>query len=180
MLVAVILGGEVAFWVFLVAGLAARYLLKAPKVGLALLFCTPLVDVVVLGATVVHLNGGATADFTHGLAAAYLGFSVVFGHDMIRWADVRFAHRFAGGPAPVKIPKGGPIRIRHEWKVFGKTVLAWLLSCALLVAGILWVDDAGRTEALEGWVLRLTVVLGICALWPLSYTFFPSKQPTSR
>lgn len=175
MLVAVILGGEVAFWLFLVAGLAARYLLRARKLGLALLLATPLVDVAVLGATVLHLRGGATADVTHGLAAAYVGFSVMFGHAMIRWADVRFAHRFAGGPAPVKIPKNGPVRIRHEWVTFAKTAGAWAISCALLVAGILWVDDASRTEALEMWVGRLTFVLGICALWPLSYTFFPSK-----
>jgi hypothetical protein len=180
MLVAVVLGGEVAFWLFLVGGLAARYLLKARRLGLAVLCGTALVDLVVLGATMVHLNGGATADFTHGLAAAYLGFSVAFGHHLIRWADVRFAHRFAGGPPPVRIPKAGPVRIRHEWVVFGKTVVAWMISCALLVAGILWIGDAARTEALEGWLLRLTVILGICAIWPLSYTFFPSKQATSH
>jgi hypothetical protein len=50
----------------------------------------------------------------------------------------------------------------------------------MLVAGILWVGDAARTEALEGWLLRLTVILGICAIWPVSYTLFPSKQPTAH
>ncbi len=180
MLVAVILGGEFAFWLFLAAGLGARYLLRMPRLGLALLCGTALVDVVVLTATVLHLRGGATADFTHGLAAAYLGFSVAFGHTMIRWADVRFAHRFAGGPPPVKIPKAGPVRIKHEWVTFAKTVVAWAISCALLVAGILWVGDAGRTEALEGWIVRLTWVLGISSLWPITYTFFPEKATASR
>ena len=95
---------------------------------------------------------------------------------MIQWADVRFAHRFAGGPPPVKIPKGGPVRIRHEWVVFGKTVVAWAISCALLLAGILWVGDADRTAALQEWLYRLTIVLGICAIWPVSYTLFPSRS----
>jgi hypothetical protein len=179
MLVAVILGAEVAFWLFLLAGLAARYLLRRPMVGLALLLCTLLVDLVVLVATVLHLRGGATAAFTHGLAAAYLGFSVAFGNSMIRWADVRFAHRFAGGPPPVRVPKSGPVRIRHEWVVFGKTAAAWAISCALLAAGILWVGDAARTEALEGWIFRLTFVLGICAIWPLSYQF-SAREPARR
>lgn len=180
MLVAVIVGGEVAFWLFLLAGLGARYLLRRPRVGLALLAGTVLVDLAILVATVLHLRAGATADFTHGLAAAYLGFSVAFGHSMIRWADVRFAHRFAGGPAPVKIPKGGPVRLRHEWVTFGKTTLAWAVSCALLTVGILWVGDAERTAALQEWLLRLTVVLGISALWPLSYTFFPSRSEDAK
>jgi hypothetical protein len=180
MLIAVILGGEVAFWLFLLAGLSARYLLRMRKLGLALLCGTVLVDVVVLGATVLHLRGGATADFTHGLAAAYLGFSIMFGHAMIRWADVRFAHKFAGGPPPVKIPKSGPVRIRHEWVTFAKTAGAWAISCALLVAGIVWVDDATRTEALEGWIFRLTWVLGICSLWPITYTLFPERATASR
>ena len=50
---------------------------------------------------------GRRPNFTHGLAAAYLGFSVAFGHSMVRWADQRFAHRFAGGPPPWRPPKQG-------------------------------------------------------------------------
>ena len=53
-----------------------------------------------LVATVIDLGQGATADFTHRLAAASIGVSVAFGHSMIRWGDQRFAHRFAGGPEP--------------------------------------------------------------------------------
>ncbi|RQX50832.1 hypothetical protein DLJ57_10885, partial [Micromonospora chalcea] len=95
MLVAVIVGCEVAFWVVLLAGLIARYPLRRPRLGAALLIAVPVVDLVLLAATMIDLRRGATATFAHGLAAAYLGFSVAFGHRMVRWADERFAHRFA-------------------------------------------------------------------------------------
>ena len=101
MIVVVIVAVEIAFWVLLAAGLIARYPLRLPRVGAALLVCVPLVDLVLLGATVIDLRGGATAGVAHGLAAVYLGVSVGYGHRMIRWADVRFAHRFAGGPVGV-------------------------------------------------------------------------------
>ena len=55
-----------------------------------------------LPATAIDLRGGADATGAHSLAALYLGFSIGYGHRMITWADTRFAHRFAGGPAPVR------------------------------------------------------------------------------
>ncbi len=87
MLIAIIVFCEIGFWVVLGAGLVARYLLGRRTLGAVLLAAVPLVDLVLLVATVVDLSNGATADFTHGLAAAYIGFSVAFGHSIIRWAD---------------------------------------------------------------------------------------------
>ena len=107
MIVHLIIACEIMFWVFIAAGLAARYLLRRKTLGAALLICAPLVDVVLLVATALDLRGGGEANFTHGLAAAYIGFSVAFGHSLISWADARFAYRFAGGPAPVAPPKYG-------------------------------------------------------------------------
>ena len=104
MLVAIIIATEIGFWVLLGAGLAARYLLDRRRLSTVLLASVPLVDLVLLIATVIDLSGGATAGFKHGLAAAYIGFSVAFGHSVIRWADQRFAHRFAGGPPPWRPP----------------------------------------------------------------------------
>ncbi|MDI5944050.1 hypothetical protein QLR68_39155, partial [Micromonospora sp. DH15] len=125
MLVAVIVGCEIGFWVLLVAGLVARYPLRRPRLGAALLVCVPLVDLVLLAAAALDLRRGATADATHGLAAAYLGFSVAFGHSLIRWADQRFAHRFAGGPPPVRPPRYGWARARHEWREWAMGLLGW-------------------------------------------------------
>jgi hypothetical protein len=67
--IAVIVAVEIAFWVLLAAGLTARYVLRLPRVGAALLIAVPLVDLVLLGATVIDLRGGATARVAHGLAA---------------------------------------------------------------------------------------------------------------
>ena len=176
MLLAVIVACEVGFWVLLLAGLVARYLLRLRRLGAGLLACTLLVDLVLLTATIAHLRGGATADFTHGLAAAYLGFSVAFGHSMVRWVDERFAHRFAGGPPPRRPPRYGRARARYEWREFRKACVAWAVSCGLLLACIALVGDLERTAALQGWILRLTVLLVGWFIWALSYTLFP-KQP---
>jgi hypothetical protein len=52
MLLAIIAGCEVGFWVILLAGLTARYLLGLRRMGEALLVCVPLVDLVLLVATI--------------------------------------------------------------------------------------------------------------------------------
>jgi len=174
-LLALIAACEIAFWVVLGAGLASRYLLRRRRVSTVLLLCVPLVDLVLLVATVIDLSRGATAGFAHGLAAAYLGVSVAFGPSMVRWADQRFAHRFAGGPPPWRPPKHGRERARYEWREFGKALLAWAISCGLLGLAILLVGDADRTAALEAWIGRLTIVVAIWAIWPVSHTLWPSR-----
>jgi hypothetical protein len=174
-LIAIIAACEIGFWVVLAAGLAARYPLRLRRTGAALLLCVPLVDLVLLVATVIDLRGGATAGTGHGLAAAYLGYSVAFGHSMVRWADERFAHRFAGGPPPRGRPKHGTARVRYEWREFGKAAVATALACGLLLAMIALVGDADRTRALTGWPARLGTVLAIWSLWPITTTLWPPK-----
>ncbi|GAA4227152.1 hypothetical protein GCM10022254_14130 [Actinomadura meridiana] len=175
MLIAVIAGCEVGFWVVLAAGLATRYLLRMRGTGAALLLGVPLVDLVLLAATTIDLHDGGTAGFAHGFAAACLGYSVAFGHSTVRWADERFAHRFAGGPPPRGKPEHGAARARYEWREFGKAALATALACGFLLIMIAWVDDADRTEALHGWLSRLGVVLAVWSIWPITYTLWPAK-----
>ncbi|TDC58923.1 hypothetical protein E1258_19830 [Micromonospora sp. KC207] len=176
MLVVVVVGCEIGFWVLLVAGLVARYPLRRPRLGAALLVCVPLVDLVLLAVTALDLRRGATADATHGLAAVYLGFSVAFGHSTIRWADQRFAHRFAGGPPPVRPPRHGWARARHEWREWAKGLLGWAVACAFLVAAIVYVGDAERTRELWDWVRTLTVGLVIWLIaFPVWETIFPRR-----
>jgi hypothetical protein len=176
MLIALIVACEIGFWVVLGAGLAARYLLGRRQLGGVLLALVPFIDLVLLVATVIDLSNGATAGFQHGLAAAYIGVSVAFGPSMVRWADQRFAHRFAGGPAPWRPPQGGRARARYEWREFGKALVAWTVSCGLLAAAIAVVGDADRTEELLGWIVRLTLVLGIWSLWPITHTIWPARR----
>ncbi|WP_198653796.1 hypothetical protein [Actinocorallia populi] len=148
MLVAMIVGAEIAFWVVLALGLLARYGLRTPRLGGALLLAVPLVDLFLLTATFLDLRGGGEAGTAHGLAAIYLGVSVGFGHQIIKRMDAWAAHRFAGAPRPVKPAKGGPARARYEAAQFGRHLLAWAVGSVLLLLGIWYVGDAGRTEAL--------------------------------
>jgi len=180
MLLGVIIACEIGFWVLLGAGLTARYLLHRPRIGAALLVSAPIVDLILLIATVVDLRTGAVAGFTHGLAAAYIGFSLAFGNDIIRWADARFAHRFAGGPPSPRPALYGRERAKREWRDFGKASLAWTISCALLAAAILAVGSAERTEALDAWIQRLTITLAVWSLWPITYTIWPARPRRER
>lgn len=180
MLLAIIAGCEIGFWVVLLAGLSARYLLGLRRVGAVLLVCVPLVDLVLLIATILHLRSGASADFTHGLAAAYIGVSVAFGPSTIRWADARFAHRFASGPPPQRPRRYGRARAQYEWQEFRKALLAWAISCALLLGGVALVGDATRTAALLAWIGRLTFVLLIWLIWPVSYTLWPNRPKAAE
>ncbi|GHG39411.1 MULTISPECIES: hypothetical protein [Amycolatopsis] len=178
---AVIAAGEIGFWVFIAAGLAVRYLLRARRVSAVLLAMVPLVDVVVLVATVLDLSGGGRPGFTHGLAAVYLGFSVVFGPSMVRWADERFAHRFAGGfrggpggeaPGPGRSPgchsgpppppkRQGRERARYEWREWGKCLLACGLSAVALLAAIFAIGEPDRVAPLWEWFPRLGTVSAV-------------------
>lgn len=168
-MVVAIVACEMGFWVVLAAGLLARYLLHRPRTGAVLLFCVPLVDLALLALTVVDLRAGAEVESAHGLAAVYLGFSVVFGPAMVRWADVRVAHRWGKGPAPELLPAGGtPGRLQHEWRAFGSACLAATLSTALLLGAAALAPDHVDLSPLLGWIGRLGGVLVVWLVgWPL-------------
>ena len=177
MLLTIIITCEIGFWVLLGAGFITRYVFRLPRVGAALLLAVPVVDLVLLGASVLHLSDEATtADFTHGLAAAYLGYTVAFGHMTVKSADVRFAHRFAGGPAPVKPPRRGRARAQHEWRIWRRATLAWAVACGLLLSAIGLVGDPDRTVALADWIVQLTVLLGIAFLWPAYFSLSSARD----
>ena len=163
---AVIVACEIGFWLLLGAGLVARYLLRMRRTSTVLLVGTPVLDLVLLVATVFDLRSGAQAGTVHGLGAAYLGFSVAFGHSVIRWADQRFAYWFAGGPPPVKPPKHGPRRVAKESRDWRGCVVACGIAGAVLASLVLVVSTPDRTELLwkppGGWIPRLGI---ITALW---------------
>ncbi len=177
---AAIAAGEIGFWVFIAAGLGARYLLRLNRTSIVLLAATPVIDIFVLVATVFDLSGGAKANFVHGLAAVYLGFSVAFGPAMIRWADVRFAHRFAGGPPPPPKPRGRE-RVRAEWRDWGKCVLACAIAASVLLLLILFIGNAEQVAPLWSWLPRLGVVTAIWfATGPLWQELSPNKERVSE
>ncbi|MEV7883606.1 hypothetical protein ACWD3I_20915 [Streptomyces sp. NPDC002817] len=176
MIVGLIVACEVAFWVLLAAGLAFRYVFGMPRVGLVLLLCEPLLELVLFIVTAVDLRGGAEPDWKHGLAAVYIGFTVGLGHSTMRWADARFAHRFAGGPPPVRPPKYGTARAVHEWKVAGRWILAAVVAMTLLQAAIWYVGGEGGTDSLRTWQQRMVWLIGINVIIAGSYTLFPKRE----
>lgn len=176
MLYAVIVTCEVLFWVLVLAGLVTRYVLKRPRAGAALLVGAPLVDLVLLTATVADLRSGGTAGTAHALAAVYIGVSVGFGHSMVRWADERFAHRYAGGPAPRRAPRTGRAHAAHERRGLLRHVVAYLVGVTLLGLAVIVIGDPGRTEALTQVIRLWTLVLGVDAVISLSYTVRPRAE----
>ncbi|MFC5930435.1 hypothetical protein D6T64_18705 [Cryobacterium melibiosiphilum] len=171
MILSVLIACEIALWVVIVLGLLARYLLKARTLGLILLAVAPVIDLVLLITTAVHLRSGAEAEWVHGLAAVYVGFSVAYGHQMIRWADIHFAHRFADGPAPIRL--AGTEYTLACWQDVARTLLAAAIS-ALVLVGLTWlVGNAAQTVALQGLYRILLLICGIELLWAVGYTIWP-------
>ncbi|QIS14946.1 hypothetical protein [Nocardia arthritidis] len=152
---------EIGLWVLLAAGLVARYPLRLRPVGAVLLGGIPLLDVALLVATAIDLHRGAEPGAVHGLAAVYLGVSVAFGPAMVRWADIRFAHRFAGGPPPVKPAKGSREALAATWREWGRVVLAATIASAVLLLLIATVARGDQSGPLWGWVGRSWGVVGV-------------------
>jgi hypothetical protein len=169
---------EVGFWIVLVGGLLARYVWGARRLGLVLLAAVPAIDLALLVATAVDLRSGAVASQAHGLAALYLGFSVSYGHRLVRWADVRVAHRFAGGPPPQR--PAGREYTRLCWGDVGRTTLAAGISAVIVQALVLWVGDPARTAALQGVFPVLGIAWVVDVLWAVSFTLWPRPEPARR
>lgn len=173
MLVGLIAACEVAFWLVLGTGLLLRYAARLPRASVVVLACTPLVDVVLLVAAIIDLQGGGTATAAHGLAAIYIGCSIGFGHRMIAWADSWAAYKLAGAPRPQKPAKGTREHAAHERSMWFRHLLAWAVGCGLLMAAVGLIGDSDRTQALSGMAGVWTVVLVIDMLVSFSYSLRP-------
>ncbi|MEU9631670.1 hypothetical protein AB0D89_33465 [Streptomyces luteogriseus] len=180
MIVALIAACEIGFWVLLAAGLATRYLLKMPRTGLALLLCEPLLEVVLLVATALDLKNGAEPNWTHGLAALYIGYTVGHGHRTVKWLDGHAAHRLGGAPKPTGPPRYGMARARHEGSVWLGTLTGAVVATVLLQLAIWYVDDPSRVTSLESWRWVAWRTAGIHGLIALSYAIWPRRAPAGE
>ncbi|MEV0775841.1 hypothetical protein [Streptomyces sp. NPDC050428] len=175
MIITLIIICEVGFWVLLGIGLSLRYFARMPRASMAVLLCEPLLEVLLLVVTAIDLKNGAEPDWKHGLAAVYIGFSVALGPQLIKWADQRFAHRFAGGPPPVPPPKYGKARAIHEWKTAARWIVASAIAMGLLQGAIWYVGSDGDIGSLQAWQQKMLFLIGINLVWAASYTLFPKK-----
>ncbi|QIM15367.1 hypothetical protein G7067_01390 [Leucobacter insecticola] len=177
MILALIVGCEIAFWFVIVAGLGARYLLRRPRLGAGLLISAPVVDLVLLALVTIDLLGGGTASWEHGVAAIYIGFSVAFGHQVITWADIQFAHRFDGVPKPA--PLVGTAYAVKCWQDVLRTLIMAAIAGGVSVLLIWVVGDPARTEELEVNFRILGIILVADLVWAVSYTIWPKKAAPS-
>ncbi|MFF6776081.1 hypothetical protein ACFY8W_21320 [Streptomyces sp. NPDC012637] len=180
MIVTLIVICEVGFWVLLAAGLATRYGLKMPRTGLALLLCEPLLEVVLLVVTAIDLKNGADPSWKHGLAALYIGYTVGHGHRTVKWLDGHAAHRLGGGPPPVKPPRYGMARARHEGRVWLGSLVGGAVATVLLLAAMAYVGGDGDTSSLKSWMYGAWRAVGIHGLIALSYALWPKKEPAGK
>jgi hypothetical protein len=157
-----IIGCEISFWVVLLLALAARYVLRRKRLSQILLIGLPILDLALLGFTALDLNSGSTANFAHGLAAAYVGFTVAFGRMAVSWADQHFAHWFTAAPAPSKAPTRGWLALRYELLLWGRCLIAVAITLTLLVALIAYVNDDAATQALKDW---FRTAIGCAIFW---------------
>ena len=162
LLYALIVACEVAFWVVLLVALVARYAFRKEPLSRGLLLSLPLIDVLLLVFTALDLRSGSPATFAHGLAAAYVGFTVAFGGTATRWADAHFAHRFASGPVPPKAPSRGWPAVRHEVSLWLRCIVACVITVVLVDALILFVGDSATTRPLLAWHRQ---AFGCVVLW---------------
>ena len=179
MLVWFIIACEIGFWVILALGLFVRFVLNLTTLSKFILLCVPLLDIALLVATVFDLNSGRPAEFAHGLAAVYLGFTVVYGHTIIQWADSYVSYKFYSGKDPENIAYGWSYA-KYEWLLWFKGLLACAIAAILLFIAIFFIDNPETTEALAQWYSYLFWILAVWLVgWPLWYTIFPRKEKKS-
>ncbi|MFT5935680.1 MAG: hypothetical protein ACI85S_000734 [Pseudohongiellaceae bacterium] len=98
----------------LAMGLFIRFVLKLNTLSKFILLSALLLDIALLIATVVDLNSGKQAEFSHGLAAVYLGFTVVYEHSIIQWAGTYVSYKFYSGTNS-KTNVYGWLDTKYEW-----------------------------------------------------------------
>lgn len=177
MIVALIIACEVGFWVLLALALAVRYLLNKRRASVVLLLCEPVLELVLFVVTAIDLKNGAEPSWEHGVAALYIGFTVGYGHYMIRWLDGHAAHRLAGGPKPVGPPKYGLARARYEGRLWTRTLVAVGVALALLQGAVWYVGDDGNIDSLRAFQGAALRAGGIHGLVALAHLIWPKREP---
>ncbi|WP_020580095.1 hypothetical protein [Actinopolymorpha alba] len=185
MIVTGIVAAEVSFWVLLGVALVCRYPLRLRRISTVLLWALPVVDVALLVFVAIDLAQGAEPTQPHALAASYIGFTIAFGHPLVRWADARFAHRFAGGERPSKPAKGSAAYVRGLWTEWLRVVIAAAIAASILAGlGLLVRHEpipqsvgAAATNPLWSQMITLTMVV---VIWFLAGPAFARRSPMAH
>lgn len=168
---------EIAFWVVIALGLVTRYIFRRNTLGLFFLALTPVIDLLLLVATGFDLLNGGTAKIPHAIAAVYIATSLVFGKNMIRWADSKFQYYIMKeGNKPIKLT-GFTHSISYA-KMWLKHLLAYVIGTGLLRLIIFLINDTNRTEALDSVINIWNYVIIIDLIICITYFIWPRKEKT--
>ncbi|MDG0843859.1 hypothetical protein M4L39_10405 [Staphylococcus equorum] len=163
----ILIAAEILFWLVIALGLISRYILRLNKLGLFFFALTPLIDLTLIITMSIDLLNGAKATLPHGIAAVYIGASIVFGKRMIQWADVRFKYYILKiGELPVK--KTGITYAKKYFFDWLMHALAYVIGTVLLWIIILIVGQSGDVTALYNVIKLWTVILTVDLLIALS------------
>ncbi|WLV24475.1 hypothetical protein QR721_12645 [Aciduricibacillus chroicocephali] len=163
---------EIGFWVFILGGLVARYIFGMKRAGLVLLAMTPVLDLILLIVTGIDIYQGATPTIAHSIAPLYIAISVVYGKDMIRWADERFRYYIKReGERPIK--RTGYTYARHSMKSSLKHVLAYCIGALLLFIMVWIVGNSEKSADLFATLKVWGIIVIIDNAISVSYFIWP-------
>ncbi|RUL52036.1 hypothetical protein [Lysinibacillus antri] len=168
-----IIAAEITFWIVIIAGLFARYIMKWKKTSILLLLLTPLIDLALIALTVVDLKNGAIATTAHGISVIYIGVSIAYGKTMIAWADEKFQTWILKRPS-TKQTLFGIEKGKHELKMWLRHLVSFAIGSVMFWAIISFVGTES-TEAIRGIWKTWSIVLLIDGAISLSYILFPKK-----
>lgn len=178
MIVAAIIAMEITFWILIGLGLLLRYPLRRPRAGLVAFLLTPLVDVILLTLVVLDLRGGGHPSWAHTMAAFYIGFSVMFGHRMISWADRTYRVRVRGENVPKPV---STTPLRDEWLSLLRAVGAIGIAVIAIEIVIAFAASPDAYQLRGAWVtggIILAIWLFTGPVWEMLRG--AQTQPSSR
>ncbi len=166
---------EISFWIFIIAGLIARYIFNRKTAGLFLLAMIPIVDLVLIVVTSIDIYRGAEITLAHSIAPIYLAVSLVYGKTMINWADERFLYYVKQeGPKPIR--RIGMDFAKHSMKGSLQHVLAYIIGGTLLLFMIFYIGDSSKTEILWATLRLWGIIVLIDNAISITYFIWPRKK----
>lgn len=167
---------EIGFWVFILLGLIVRYIFGKERLGLILLATTPVVDLILLLVTGIDMYRGAKATIAHSIAPIYIAISVVYGKDMIRWADERFRYYIKKqGDRPPR--RAGIAYAKHSMKGSLKHILAYGIGAPMLLL-MMWMVGEDKSQELFITLKYWGIVVLIDNAISITYFIWPRGERT--
>ena len=165
---------EVGFWLFILAGLLARYIFNQDKLAIWLFIMVPVLDLLLIIVTGTDLLRGGTVTMAHSIAPLYLAISVIYGKDMINWADERFLYYIKRtGAKPYR--RVGMDYAKHSMKGSLKHVIAYIVGGLMLIGMLYLAQDDKSQDIIWGTLTTWGIVVIVDNAISISYFVWRRK-----